>query len=215
MQERIPAFIAAVCIAIYWAAVVVKLIKLGRKIGKSPNALPREHVGRLMRLAWYPAILLQLAHAWWIALGGRWPYAGGLLLDLPFGQPPLPPAWWLALAYGAVLVIVLCTALTFICWRKMGRSWRIGIDPSERLDLVSTGPYRYVRHPIYALRMVLDGGVILAIPTPFMAVVTLIDILLLQIEARREESYMESKHGAIYAQYKKNVGRFVPCRRVV
>jgi protein-S-isoprenylcysteine O-methyltransferase Ste14 len=37
-----------------------------------------------------------------------------------------------------------------------------------------------------------------------------VDFLLLQIEARREEKYMESKHGAVYGDYKKSVGRFVP-----
>ena len=31
----------------------------------------------------------------------------------------------------------------------MGRSWRMGIDPAEKTSLVTRGPYRWMRHPIY------------------------------------------------------------------
>ncbi len=212
---HLPAIIVALCLTIYWAAVVIKLVILASKIGKDPNALPRERIGQLMRLIWYPAILLQVLHAWRIALGIHWPYADNQVppfIRLPFAAPPL---WYWIAAPVAALVVVFCTRFTFICWHRMGRSWRIGIDPGETLELVSTGPYRYVRHPIYSLRILLDGCAIVAIPTPFLAVVTLFDIILLQIEARREERYMETKHGTVYSDYKKNVGRFVPRRLVV
>jgi protein-S-isoprenylcysteine O-methyltransferase Ste14 len=37
-----------------------------------------------------------------------------------------------------------------------------------------------------------------------------IDVLLLQVEARREEAYMISTHGDVYRAYKRSVGRFLP-----
>ena len=46
--ERIPALVAAVAVTVYWGAVLVKLVRLGRKLGKDPNALPRERVGQLV-----------------------------------------------------------------------------------------------------------------------------------------------------------------------
>ena len=212
---HLPALLVALCLSVYWTAVVIKLVILASKIGKDPNAMPRERVGQLMRLIWYPAIILQVLHAWRMALGIHWPYPANQVppfFRLPFDRPPM---WWWIAAPLATMIVILCTRLTFVCWHKMGRSWRIGIDPGETLELVSTGPYRYVRHPIYALRILLDLCAIVVIPTPFMAVVTFIDIILLQIEARREERYMEAKHGAVYGDYKKNVGRFVPRRLVV
>jgi protein-S-isoprenylcysteine O-methyltransferase Ste14 len=92
----------------------------------------------------------------------------------------------------------------------MGRSWRIGIDPAEKLELVSIGPYRWVRHPIYATRMGIDVCAWVMLPTVLMGVTAGIDILLMQIEARREETYMLATHGAGYENYMARVGRFLP-----
>jgi protein-S-isoprenylcysteine O-methyltransferase Ste14 len=52
-------------------------------------------------------------------------------------------------------------------------------------------------------------------PTLWVLLPAALDIVLLQIEARREERYMEAQHGAEYAAYKKSVGRFVPRAFVV
>src|SRR3954467_2442849 len=85
MVERIPAMIATGCLGVYWFWVVVKLVKLGRKLGKDPNAMPRERVGQLMRVAWYPCIallLMGLAVAAFVPMErvARWPEWAGRLL---------------------------------------------------------------------------------------------------------------------------------------
>jgi protein-S-isoprenylcysteine O-methyltransferase Ste14 len=212
MVERIPALLAALCLSVYWFWVPVKLIRLGRKLGKDPNALPRERVGQAMRLLWYPCIMALLVGLWLaasVAHLDRWPPAAQIPLQPLWTLRPLGPWWWAAMLPAGSLCL-LCTLFTFVCWRKMGRSWRIGIDPNEKLALVSTGPYRYVRHPIYALRMVINLCAFVMAPTLWILLTAGIDILLLQIEARREERYMEAQHGAEYARYKNSVGRFIP-----
>jgi protein-S-isoprenylcysteine O-methyltransferase Ste14 len=212
MLYRLPPHIAAVCLSVYWGWVIIKLVRLGRKIGKDPNAMPRERVGQWMRVLWYPCILVLLAGLWMAAMvGARNEGRGGMLT----GWLVMPSTIWLIPAMIATVICILCTVATFVCWRKMGRSWRIGIDPNERLELVSTGAYRYVRHPIYALRMVINLCACVMAPTLLVLLPALADILLLQIEARREERYMESIHGAVYVQYKNSVGRFVPRAFVV
>src|ERR1041384_5595273 len=145
MIDRMPAFIAAVCLTIYWGWVLIKLVRLGRKLGKDPNALPREPVGQAMRVLWYPCIFALLAGLWLAASVPRerlslWQPGAAL------GWLWRPTAAWWGVVIPAALLCIGCTLFTFVCWRKMGRSWRIGIDPNEKLDLVSTGPYRYVRH---------------------------------------------------------------------
>ncbi len=203
MIEKISAITTALCLTIYWAAVFVKLIKLARKIGKDPNAMPRERVGQLMRVIWYPAIIVMLVHGWWYSIA---PNHGPWLKSI---APPADKVN-LTILVIATILIVLGTVITFVCWRKMGRSWRIGIDPGEKLELVSSGPYRYVRHPIYAIRIGMLICAMIAIPTWVMIITCLTDILLLQIEARREEAYMTATHGDVYRGYMKKVGRFVP-----
>jgi protein-S-isoprenylcysteine O-methyltransferase Ste14 len=92
----------------------------------------------------------------------------------------------------------------------MGKSWRMGIDPGERTQLVFTGAYAYVRHPIYALSSLLMLASVAAVPAPLMIVVAVIHLCFLQWEARREERYLEQLHGADYASYLQHVGRFFP-----
>jgi protein-S-isoprenylcysteine O-methyltransferase Ste14 len=218
--ERLPATAVALCLTIYWCSVIVLGVRLRRKIGKGPNSIPPDPVGLFMRAFWVPAILLQILHAWRISIHMIWPYTKGKLpmyviprweyLTQQTGVQTAPPEWWLPAALVSGAVVIVCLSLTFICWRKMGKSWRIGIDRGETLEFISSGPYNVVRHPIYALRILLDLCAIVAVPTVFMAVVTGVDILMLAIEARREERYMESTHGEAYAAYKKRVGRFVP-----
>ena len=86
----------------------------------------------------------------------------------------------------------------------------MGIDPGEKTELVITGPYAYVRHPIYALQSLLLLASFVAVPNVLMLVVMLVVMGLLQWEARREEQYLLRTHGAQYEQYLRRVGRFVP-----
>ena len=199
-REFLRLGLAAVCLTVYWGYVPIKGYRLRRKHGKAFNALPREEL--LSRMVWYPCILALLVGLWMAGLrGGRGGWLGWVL--------GANVGWGVA-GGVAMPVVVVCTVLTFVCWRKMGKSWRIGINSGEKLDLVSTGPYRFVRHPIYALRMVIDVCLFVMAPVPLVLLAAGGDFLLLQLEARREERYMESQHGTIYANYKNSVGRFVP-----
>jgi protein-S-isoprenylcysteine O-methyltransferase Ste14 len=86
----------------------------------------------------------------------------------------------------------------------------MGIDPSERTTLVFTGPYAWVRHPIYALSLMMMLATMLALPSPLMLTAGVTHLALLVWEARREEHYLAALHGATYRQYCSRVGRFVP-----
>jgi protein-S-isoprenylcysteine O-methyltransferase Ste14 len=199
MIERIPPFVAGCCLLIYWGAVLDKARRLRRKAGHGANLVPRERTGRWLRLVWMPLVLAWCAQPWLIMARPSWrsfqPVTGFALTGLAFA--------------GAVSCVV-ATAATFVCWREMGQSWRLGIDPEEKTQLVFSGPYRFARHPIYALSSVLVLGTLAAVPTLAMTIIALAHLLFLQIEARREEKYLLGKHGQPYAEYQKRVGRFWP-----
>jgi protein-S-isoprenylcysteine O-methyltransferase Ste14 len=114
------------------------------------------------------------------------------------------------ITWPAVAIAFAALYGTLICWRKMGRSWRMGIDPGEKTQLVFTGAYAYVRHPIYALSSLLMLASVTAVPAPLMMAVAAIHLCFLQWEARREERYLVQLHGTDYSTYLSNVGRFVP-----
>lgn len=200
MLTQLPAFISAVCLSVYWASVVVKLVRLSKKIGKDPNAIPRERLGQLLRIIWYPTVLLWIAQCWGATL--QW--------EISNWVTPLSGSIWIVLGYIGAVIAIITTALTFVCWHKMGRSWRIGIDPNEKTELIITGPYRYVLHPIYSLSLLLAFGTLLTVPSLLMLVTVIIHSSLLCYEAIREEHYLVLQHGEQYLNYKKTVGRFIP-----
>jgi protein-S-isoprenylcysteine O-methyltransferase Ste14 len=153
-------------------------------------------VGRWIRLFWIPTIVAWCVQPW-------------LALRRDFHHPAHDLAGTVTRFVGAA-VCVGATLATFSCWREMGRSWRIGIDPEEKTQLIFSGPFRIVRHPIYTLSIFLVLGTLATTSTLAMLLITVVHIACLQLEARREEAYLLGKHGHVYANYMKRVGRFFP-----
>ena len=198
MQCNGPALSIGLIVGFYWARVIKLVFKTRRESGRAANFVPPEPLGRLLRVIWYPTVTAWIVVPLIIAFGRKLP---DLLVPLYSNEL----VTWLAVA-------IAFAALwgTLICWRKMGRSWRMGIDPGEKTQLVFTGAYAYVRHPIYALSSLLMLASVAAVPAPLMIVVAVIHLCFLQWEARREERYLVQLHGAHYGSYLQHVGRFVP-----
>jgi protein-S-isoprenylcysteine O-methyltransferase Ste14 len=198
MIDRLPPLLAGSCLLVYWATVAAKAVRFARKEAHDANVIPRERTGRALRLIWGPLIVAWCVQPWLQVLSNA-PTAARQLGGLA-----------LLLAFVGAAVCIVATVATFSCWREMGKSWRIGIDPREKTQLVFTGAFRFVRHPIYALSILLITGTLATTPTLTMLGIALLHIVLLQIEARREEAYLLENHGERYAEYCKRVGRFVP-----
>jgi protein-S-isoprenylcysteine O-methyltransferase Ste14 len=110
------------------------------------------------------------------------------------------------------LVLALCgIALIFGAQLAMGDSWRVGVDPEERTELVTDGPFKLVRNPIYSAMMPTVFGLVLMVPSvlAIAAFISLIAGLELQVRVV-EEPYLLRTHGDEYATYAARVGRFVP-----
>jgi protein-S-isoprenylcysteine O-methyltransferase Ste14 len=193
-----PAIILGLILTAYWARVVRLVYKVRRSTGGSANFAPPETLGMLLRAVWYPAVGLWISHAWLSGLGLKMPRA-----FIPLVHQPM-------LAWAAAIMALLALAATMACWKKMGKNWRMGINPHEKTQLIVSGPYAYVRHPIYALSSLLMVCSMLIIPSAAMMAAGAVHLLLLQWEARREERYLVVHHGEAYAHYCRSVGRFAP-----
>lgn len=119
---------------------------------------------------------------------------------------------------GTVLAL-LGIGGTLYAQLAMGKSWRIGIDPEERTALVTGGPFRLVRNPIYSALLSTVFGLALLVPS-WVAIAGLVGVVVaLELQVRvAEEPYMLRVHGEAYLDYAARVGRFVPgvgriCRR--
>lgn len=136
-------------------------------------------------------------------------FVAGPLAELSFGATRLVDSDWLA---GLGLALSLA-GLAALLWSQssMGDSLRIGVDPDERTALVTAGPFRWVRNPIYSAMLVYVAGVALLVPNPVSVAAFGVLALGLDLHVRLvEEPYLAATHGNSYASYAARVGRFVP-----
>jgi protein-S-isoprenylcysteine O-methyltransferase Ste14 len=198
MMYRIPILILGLIVSAYWGRVLRMARKARQKTGRAANFLPPEPVGRMLRILWVPVVLVWVTHPFVTALS-----SGSIRLLRPFIASP-----WVA--WPAVALVAVCFQASRVCWRTMGKNWRMGIDPSERTALVVGGAFAYVRHPIYALSQAMMLASVIDIPSPLMIAAGLSHVLLLQWEARREEGHLRLVHGEEYRRYCAQVSRFFP-----
>jgi protein-S-isoprenylcysteine O-methyltransferase Ste14 len=119
---------------------------------------------------------------------------------------PLPP--WLRWG-GAVLGLV---SLVLLVWvqHTLGRYWCTDLQLREEHVLVTGGPYRWVRHPMYAATFMFLFSVTLVSANVLFAVGTALAIVLLYRRMDEEEEMMVARFGAEYRNYTKQTGRLLP-----
>jgi protein-S-isoprenylcysteine O-methyltransferase Ste14 len=115
---------------------------------------------------------------------------------------------------GNIAGVVLAVAgigLTFGAQLAMGDSWRVGVDPEERTELVVGGPFERVRNPIYSAMLPTVLGLVLMAPSVLSIAGFLTLLAGLELQVRLvEEPYLLQVHGNAYVEYAARVGRFVP-----
>ena len=116
-----------------------------------------------------------------------------------------------AVRAAAIAVFALGLAATLAAQFAMGDSWRIGVDPGERTELVTDGPFAAVRNPIFSGMLPASLGLALLVPNVVALLGLLALLTALEIQVRLvEEPYLLRAHGQRYADYSARVGRFVP-----
>ena len=117
-------------------------------------------------------------------------------------------------AVGHVVGIILGAGgvlLTFGAQLAMGDAWRVGVDPEERTELVTGGPFGLVRNPIYSAMIPTVLGLALMVPNVLAIAAFLTLVIALELQVRLvEEPYLLQVHGDAYAEYAGRVGRFIP-----
>jgi protein-S-isoprenylcysteine O-methyltransferase Ste14 len=93
----------------------------------------------------------------------------------------------------------------------MGASWRVGVDPNERTELVTRDLFRSVRNPIFTGMTLCLAGVAFTSRSWVAAVAVGLFIIGIETQVRRvEEPYLLRMHGEPFEAYVHRTGRFVP-----
>jgi protein-S-isoprenylcysteine O-methyltransferase Ste14 len=86
----------------------------------------------------------------------------------------------------------------------------MGVNRAEKTTLITCGPYRIVRHPIYLFQLVMLLGVTLLLPAPLTLVILIVHLACVLVKAADEEAYLRSLHGQEYLAYLARTGRLLP-----
>jgi protein-S-isoprenylcysteine O-methyltransferase Ste14 len=130
----------------------------------------------------------------------------------------IDPAWlsWSALALPAWLrwvgvgSLALAAALLVWTFRHLGTNLTDTVVTRKHHSLVTTGPYRWVRHPFYVVSLLGSVGVGLMAANWFLLVAGVLIFLLLRTRTRIEEEKLVERFGDEYRQYMGRTGRFIP-----
>jgi protein-S-isoprenylcysteine O-methyltransferase Ste14 len=189
----------------YWLGVGAMIVRVRRHARKAAGVVPEQSLERFMWMVWVPLV------AGWILL----PWQALERVDAPWALPAFArgTGWYAALRLGAALVAVACLAGTIKCWSRMGKDWRMAVTPGEDQSLITDGMFSRVRHPIYALSILLMLCTMVVVPTAPMLALGVVHIVLMVVKAANEERHLLARHGATYARYLAATGRFVPRMR--
>jgi len=123
-------------------------------------------------------------------------------IALPFGAVGWSHAASMLVAAGAALGVWAVTA------NRPG-NFNIRPEPKSGGHLVQTGPYRYIRHPMYSALMLAMLGLCIGYATPWRWAALVALAIVLAVKAGLEETAMAARH-ADYAGYARRTRRFVP-----
>jgi protein-S-isoprenylcysteine O-methyltransferase Ste14 len=138
---------------------------------------------------------------WWIVLTGG------------FQQPFLMRRWLPdSPVVQGVGLVVTAISLAFCLWARfyLGRNWSAVITVTENHQLIRTGPYGIVRHPIYSGFMFATLGTAIAFGQVAGLVALALIVTAWGYKASLEEAAMAEQFGAEYDAYRRDVKGLIP-----
>ncbi len=117
-------------------------------------------------------------------------------------------AW---LRWVGSLILIFGNAGYIWSHRTLGRNWSGILEIRQGHTLVTDGPYRYVRHPMYSAILLVGMGVSL-LSANWLVAVTYLGIfsVIILVRIPSEEEMMLEQFGDAYREYKQKTGCLLP-----
>ncbi|MEM9409702.1 MAG: isoprenylcysteine carboxylmethyltransferase family protein [Planctomycetota bacterium] len=201
--NEIPQTVVALSISAYWTCVVFMSIRSRIRFRTPSGSLPKTKIERLMWLLWVPTIIAWIALTW---------NSSNVFLESTQGT------WLEGLSLGLVAITALSVLTAFLltirCWLAMGKNWTMAVRPDKETELITDGVFANVRHPIYALSLILMVGSLIVVCNVQMLLVAIIHCSMLYLKSSNEEKYLTQTHGEQYVSYLQHTNRFFPIRAI-
>ncbi|MCL4436710.1 MAG: isoprenylcysteine carboxylmethyltransferase family protein [Thaumarchaeota archaeon] len=168
----------------YW------LVKAGRRRGEASSYDKKQRVVYLSGAIVIPMLVIAVP----------WEYANF--------TGPIPrdsAASWVGLTLFALGIVVLAAAM-----RTLGKLYTsyLGIQPGHRL--VTTGPYRHVRHPGYLGEVLVMFGIGFSLSSVLGLALAFLSLLLVLERIKPEEEMLTAEFGDEYRKYMGRTKRLIP-----
>jgi protein-S-isoprenylcysteine O-methyltransferase Ste14 len=168
-----------------------------RKHGREENTLKKREEGLASKIAGllgmigFISILVYTINPLWLA----------------WAALPLP----LWLRWAGIGLALLGFALLQWAQNTLGKNWSDMPRMIKEQSLVTSGPYRFIRHPIYTAFVLILGSTLL-ISANWLIGLAWLGMTILELGSRIqfEEGLMLEYFGAQYREYMKHTGRLLP-----
>lgn len=111
------------------------------------------------------------------------------------------------------IAIPMLSAALWLFWYShytIGRYWSIRVELKTEHRLVTEGPYRHIRHPLYTALFLGYLGTVLALQSWTLVAGFPVFIVSYLLFAKEEEQVMERGFGEAYRVYRRQTGMFLP-----
>jgi protein-S-isoprenylcysteine O-methyltransferase Ste14 len=114
------------------------------------------------------------------------------------------------LALSALVLVI--AGMLFAYWARvrLGRNWSGQIIVKNGHTLITSGPYRWVRHPIYSGMTTALVGTALAIGAPYGFIALALIVYGFLVRVRLEEVLMRDIFPGEYDRYSRHTARLIP-----
>ena len=115
---------------------------------------------------------------------------------------------------AAMVIMQLSVWLGWQAVMHLGKQWRIQAGLYSDHELVRTGPYRLVRHPIYValLGMLIGTGLVVSW-WPIVILASTLFIAGMEIRIQAEDELLAERFGEAFERYRATVAAYIPFLR--
>jgi protein-S-isoprenylcysteine O-methyltransferase Ste14 len=120
----------------------------------------------------------------------------------------LPDRLWIAQVGAAITVV----GVAFAIWARwhIGKNWSAVVSIKKDHELIRTGPYSRIRHPIYTGILLAALGTAITV-NEYRGLAALAMVATgFYFKAKREESFLNQEFGASFEEHKRHTGFFLP-----
>ncbi|MNV41714.1 Isoprenylcysteine carboxyl methyltransferase (ICMT) family protein [compost metagenome] len=110
----------------------------------------------------------------------------------------------------ALLLAVAGTVVAIWARHQLGRNWSGNVQIKQEHTLITNGPYRWVRHPIYSGLLLLFCGTALMVGDWRGVIAVAIVFASFWFKLRQEERFLAQHFGAPYLDYARRTKLLIP-----